>query len=110
MTSIRELRARDGFRNARRITTPLLFITTDTDPSYQDQRRFLAMLSEYRVDYRLLEFQGREPQFLTALHEGGKPPDWFTDRDSAWARIFAFLKEHMPEPPPEEEELAENQN
>ncbi len=100
---IRELRAREGFRNARRITTPLLFITTDADPSYQDQRRFLSKLTEHAIDYRLIEFRGRAPDFLTAIDTGDKPLDWTMDRDRAWDRIFAFLVEKIPEPPPEEE-------
>ena len=111
---IRELRARDGFRNARRITTPLMLITTDTDPSYQDQRRFLEKLGEHGVEYRLLDFRGRPTDFLTAIHTGDQPLDWTMDRDRAWDRIFAFLEEKIPEPPDEEEEeeeeeLTENQ-
>ena len=107
---IRELRARDAFRNARRITTPLLFITTDGDPSYEDQRRFLGQLGEHGIDYRLLEFRGQAPDFVTAVNTGDRPLGWTEARDRAWEQIFAFLDEKMPGPPPEEEEeLTEDQ-
>ena len=34
---------------------------------------------------------------------GRGPARWHQERDSAWSRIFVFLEEQMPEPPPEEE-------
>ena len=100
---VRELYAREMFRNAKRIRTPMLFIHTDSDPSYADQRRFLSVVSEGPVKPRIREYPSMFPTFLTAADDGTRPPQWHAERDRAWEEIFYFLEEQMPEPPPEED-------
>ena len=101
---VRELARREMLRNAHRITTPLLFITTDTDPSYRDQKLFLRVLAANDVPARLLDFPGMFPGFMTAVDNGRRPLGWHEYRDTAWKQIFDALEEHMPEPAEEEEE------
>jgi dipeptidyl aminopeptidase/acylaminoacyl peptidase len=100
---VRELYAREMLRHAKRIRTPILFIHTDVDPSYSDQRRFLSVASEAVVKPKVREFPGMFPTFLTAADDGTRPPQWHDERDRAWEEIFYFLEEQMPEPPPEKD-------
>lgn len=95
---VRELYAREMFRYAKRIRTPMLFIHTDTDPSYVDQRRFLGVAAEATAKPRVREFRGMFPTFLTAADDGTRPPQWHEERDRAWEEIFFFLDEQMPPP------------
>jgi dipeptidyl aminopeptidase/acylaminoacyl peptidase len=100
---VRELYARDMFRQAGRIRAPMLFIHTEADPSYTDQRRFLGELARNNIRPRVLEFPGMWPYFMTAHDDGARPSNWLYERDRAWNEIFAFIEEQIP-PPPEEEE------
>ena len=104
---VRELYQRGMFRQARRIRTPMMFMHTDSDPSYRDQRSFLGVLAEHGIQPIVLEFPGLFPMFLTGYDDGTRPARWHQERDSAWSRIFVFLEEQMPESPPEEEEKKE---
>ena len=106
---LRELYQRDMFRQARRIRTPMIFMHTGSDPGYRDQRRFLGVLAEHGIQPDVLEFPGLSPLFLTGFDDGARPARWHQERDAAWSRIFAFLEEQMPEPPPEEEAEAEEE-
>ena len=106
---VRELYQRDMFRQANRIRTPLMFMHTDSDPSYRDQRRFLGVLAEHGIQPRALEFPGLFPMFLTGFDDGTRPARWHQERDRAWSEIFVFLAEQMHEPPPEEEEEEEKE-
>lgn len=99
---VRELNARDMFRGAGRIRTPMLFIHTEMDPSYVDQRRFLGELAANNIRPRVLEFPGMWPYFMTSHDDGARPLNWLQERDRAWDEVFAFIEEHIP-PPPEEE-------
>ena len=101
---VRELYARDMFRRAGRIRTPLLFIHTESDPSYADQRRFLGELARNNIRPRVLEFPGMFPYFMTAHDNGARPPNWAAEQDRAWSEVFVFIEEQMPPPPAEEEE------
>ena len=100
---LRELYARDAFRNVNRITTPLMMIITGEDPSHQDQLYFVANLQHYGIEYRLLEYPAMSPGFLTAIDDGTHPPGWHEVRDSAWGEIFALLDEHLQLPEEEAE-------
>ena len=104
---VRELYARDMFRQARRIRTPMLFIHTESDPSYADQRRFLGELAGYDIRPRVLDFPGMFPDFMTTYDNGARPAIWPQEQDRAWSEVFAYLEEQMPPPPPEEEEAAQ---
>ncbi len=103
---LRELYARDAFRNVDRITTPLLMIITGDDPSHKDQLYFVTNLQNYAVDHRLLEYPTMSPDFLTAIDDGTRPQSWHEVRDAAWGQIFALLDEHLqlPEEPEEDQE------
>ncbi|MDA1315073.1 MAG: prolyl oligopeptidase family serine peptidase [Acidobacteria bacterium] len=99
---VRELNARDMFRQAGRIRAPMLFIHAEADPSYVDQRRFLGELARNNIRPRVLEFPGMWPYFMTSHDDGNRPANWLQERDRAWDEVFAFIEEHIP-PPPEEE-------
>ena len=103
---VRELHHRGMFRQARRIQTPMMFMHTDSDPSYRDQHRFLGVLAEHGIQPIVLEFPGLFPMFLTDFDDGTRPARWHQERDRAWSEIFAFLEEKVSEPPPEEEKEA----
>ena len=95
------------FRQAHRIRTPMLFIHTESDPSYADQRRFLGELARYDIRPRVPEFPGMFPDFMTTYDNGARPAIWPQEQDRAWSEVFAYLEEQMPPPPPEEEEAAQ---
>ena len=99
---LRELYARDTFRNVDRITTPLLMIITGEDPSHKDQLYFVTNLQHYGIGYRLLEYPTMSPGFLTAIDDGTHPPGWHEVRDAAWGEILALLDEHLQLPEEEE--------
>jgi len=103
---VRELYARDMFRQARRIRTPMLFIQTDSDPSYADQRRFLSELGQYDIRPRVLEFPGMPPDFMTTYDNGARPAAWPQEQDRAWSEVFAYIEEQLPPPPPKVEKAA----
>jgi dipeptidyl aminopeptidase/acylaminoacyl peptidase len=92
---VRELSAREMFRNARRIRTPLLLITSNTDLNYPAQLEFVAELKQFNVDYRLLDYQAMFPGFMTASGNGERPPNWNQVRDTAWTEVFAFFDERL---------------
>ena len=100
---LRELYARDAFRNVDRITTPLLMIITGDDPSHKDQLYFATNLQHYGIEHRLLEYPTMSPGFLTAIDDRARPQSWHEVRDAAWGEIFALLDEHLQLPEEEEE-------
>jgi dipeptidyl aminopeptidase/acylaminoacyl peptidase len=92
---VRELSAREMFRNARRIRTPLLLITSNTDLNHPAQLEFVGELKQFNVDHRLLDYQAMFPDFLTAADNGDRPPNWNQVRDTAWTEIFAYFDERL---------------
>jgi len=92
---IRELYAREMFRDARRIRTPLLFITSNTDLNYPVQSRFVARLGEMGIDHRFLDYEGMFADFMTASNSPDRPSNWNQVRDEAWGEVFRFLAEHV---------------
>jgi dipeptidyl aminopeptidase/acylaminoacyl peptidase len=92
---VRELMAREMFRNARRIRTPLLLIASNTDLNYQAQMQFVAELKKFSVEHRLLDYPAMFPDFMTAADNGGRPPNWNQIRDTAWGEVFAFFDERL---------------
>ena len=104
---LRELYARDAFRNVDRITTPLLMIIAGEDPSHKDQLYFVTNLQHYGIDHRLLEYPTMSPNFLTAIDDGTHPPSWHEVRDAAWGQIFALLDGHLKLPEEGEEPQGE---
>lgn len=92
---IRELSARESFRNIPRIRTPLLLIASESDPSYLDQLRFVARLKERNTSHRFVEYPGMFPQLIPALSGGTQSDDWQVQRDAAWSELFGFLDEHV---------------
>lgn len=92
---VRELLAREMFRNARRIRTPLLLITSNTDLNYQAQLQFVAELKKFSVEHRLLDYPAMFPDFMTAADNGERPPNWNEIRDTAWGEVFAFFDERL---------------
>ncbi len=104
---MRELYYRDAFRNAHKITTPMLLMTTGSDPGRRDLLYFAANLKRLGVEYRLLEYPSMAPGFLTAAGSGEHSSHWHGVRDSAWAEVFNLIDEHLALP---EEEDAEAQD
>lgn len=92
---VRELSSREMFRNARRIRTPLLLITSNTDLNHAAQMEFVGELKQFNVDHRLLDYQAMFPDFMTAADNGERPPDWSQIRDTAWTEVFAFLDQRL---------------
>ena len=101
---LRELYARDAFRNVDRITTPLLMMVTGDDPSHKDQLYFATNLQHFGIEHRLLEYPTMSPGFLTAIDDGTHSSGWHDVRDAAWGEILTLLDEHL-QLPEEEEEL-----
>lgn len=92
----RELLQRDSFRFLQRIRTPLLLISSDQDPSYEDQIRFDANLQSRGIEHRYLRFPAMPPDFMFAYNDGTQPARWFESREEAWREVFAFLEERVP--------------
>jgi len=98
-----ELNERETFQDARRITTPLLLIASDQDPSYRDLRRFSRELRQHSVEHRFVAYEQIEPRFMTAAGVGNWPARWHQIRDRAWWEVFNFLDQRLAAP---EEETA----
>ncbi len=103
---IRELYYLDAFRNAHKITTPMLLMTTATDPGRRDLLYFVSNLHRIGVEHRLLEYPSMFPGFLTAADNGHRPYNWHGVRDAAWGEIFNLIDEHLALPEEEEEDPA----
>ena len=101
---LRELYARGTFRFLPQITTPLLLIATSSDPSYRDQLRFVDQLSVHGIEHRLLAYPGLFPEFMTAVDNGNRPPEWRQTQYAAWTEVFTVLDEALQLPAEEEEE------
>ena len=99
--TIRELAARDVFRAVQRIKTPVMLVTGSSDPSYDEQAKFVAALRRAGTEARFLEFPGMFRGFMTAHDNGSRPGNWKESRESAWAQVFEFLAEKLPQPEPE---------
>ncbi len=100
---MRELYYRDAFRNAYKITTPMLLLTTAADPGRRDLLYFVANLRHLGVEHRLLEYP-TFPGFLTAADNGQRPANWQGVRDAAWAEVLNLIDEHLVLPEEEGEE------
>ena len=100
---LRELYARDTFRFLPQITTPLLLIATSSDPSYRDQLRFVEQLSAHGIEHRLLAYPGLFPEFMTAVDNGNRPPEWRQTQYAAWTEVFTLLDETLQLPEEDEE-------
>ena len=103
---IRELYYRDAFRNAHKITTPMLLMTTVADPGRRDLLYFVSNLKRLGVEHRLLEYPPMFPGFLTAADNGHRPANWHGVRDAAWGEILNLIAEHLALPEEEEEDPA----
>ncbi len=103
---LRELYARDMFRFLPKITTPLLLIAASSDPSYRDQLRFVEQLSAHGIEHQLLAYPGLFPEFMTAVDDGNRPPEWRQIQYAAWTEIFSALDKALQLPEKEEEESA----
>lgn len=92
---LRKLYARDTFRFLPRITTPLLMVSTSSDPSYGDQLQFVNQLLVNGVEHRLLKYEGLFPEFMTAVDNGKRPPEWRQAQRVAWTEVFKTLDEAL---------------
>ena len=106
--TIMELRLRDSFRNAAKITTPSMVIASDNDPGIGETLRWIALLREKGVPYEFVHYRSMFPNFLTAVDNGTRPPDWEQTRSEAWSVIFEWMETHVPSGPlvEDEEEIA----
>ena len=100
---MRELYYRDAFRNAHKITTPMLFLTTGADPGRRDLLYFVANLKQLGVEHRLFEYPSMFSGFLTAADNGQRPAHWHGVRDAAWTEILNLINEHLRLPEEEDE-------
>ena len=102
--TIMELRTRDSFRSAARISTPTLIIASDNDPGIGETLSWVGLLREKAVPHEFLHYRSMFPNFLTATDNGTRPPDWKQTRSQAWAGIFDWIEKHAPAGPLIEEE------
>jgi dipeptidyl aminopeptidase/acylaminoacyl peptidase len=92
----RELLLRDAFRFMNRIRSPLLMISTDQDPGYDDQARFVSGMEARGLEARHLRYEGLPADFLFSYDDGTQPDAWRAQRNQAWGEIFSFLETHIP--------------
>ncbi len=102
--TIMELRMRDSFRSAARISTPTLIIASDNDPGIGETLSWVGLLREKGVPHEFLHYRTMFPNFLTAVDNGTRPPDWKRMRSEAWAGIFEWVEKHAPSGPLSEQE------
>jgi dipeptidyl aminopeptidase/acylaminoacyl peptidase len=96
---LRELRARESLLQSSRMTTPLMLITSEQDPGFDDQMQLVNNLARYKRPHRLERFPGMPSGFMTASDLGAMPADWRDSQIKAWRELFAFIEERAPPNP-----------
>ena len=98
---MRELSYRDTFRFADRIRAPMLIISPELAPGRDALDLWLTLLREKGVEHRTLPYPGMFADFLFAVDDGTRPPDWPRMRSHGWASIFEWVEAYVPPNPPE---------
>ena len=93
---VRELKAREAFANIGSLRTPVLVMTTGSDPDLPTTLRWVDTLRAKGVEQQLLRYPSMFPGFVTATDNGIRPPDWRQNRDNAWENIFRWVQNYAP--------------
>lgn len=94
---IRELLARDMFRNAGRIRTPLMLMIPEQNPEAELQFQFQEALIRSNVEHRLLRFPDMRGDFLFGRDDGTRHETWRDEQDRGWRELFRFVEDNLQE-------------
>jgi dipeptidyl aminopeptidase/acylaminoacyl peptidase len=93
---LRELRARDAFRFAEKIQSPVLIIAPEPDPGEEELRQWIELLQRKNVEHRVMRYPGMFPDFMTAIDNGTRPPGWRAQQANAWLNVSTWIEHYAP--------------